>query len=140
MRAGTRLHAELEAQTSKLVEVQVDTWEDFWAVSLGTTLEHALLSAPGVCSGAALADERYTRSPALGYLAWGLPAESTTQSQGSRGALQTQAYPANACSLLVLPLGLRQSGLYWPLLGREVAVDTLHEYRYRGLCRRRCGC
>lgn len=33
MRAGTRLHAELEAQTSKLVEVHVDTWEDFWAVS-----------------------------------------------------------------------------------------------------------
>ena len=32
MRAGTRLHAELEAQTSKLVEVHVDTWEDFWAV------------------------------------------------------------------------------------------------------------
>jgi Exonuclease V - a 5' deoxyribonuclease len=33
MRAGTRIHAELEAQTTTLVEVHVDTWEDFWAVS-----------------------------------------------------------------------------------------------------------
>ncbi len=33
MRAGTRIHAELEAETSHAVEVPVATWEDFWAVS-----------------------------------------------------------------------------------------------------------
>ncbi len=36
MRAGTRMHAELEAETTVVVEVPVATWEDFWAVRLPT--------------------------------------------------------------------------------------------------------
>lgn len=38
MRAGTRIHAELEAQTTTTVEVHVETWEDFWAVSTSRLL------------------------------------------------------------------------------------------------------
>jgi hypothetical protein len=34
MEAGTKLHADLEAETSVAVEVEVETFEDAWAVRI----------------------------------------------------------------------------------------------------------
>lgn len=51
MRAGSRMHAELEAETTIVVEVPVATWEDFWAVRL---LTYVSLIVVCVCVSASL--------------------------------------------------------------------------------------